>query len=373
MYLSERMRPFQYDMILGNKKVVELLKSEVREKKSTILYGNTGCGKSTLARLYLPNAKIYDGGLISNEDIRCMLGEVIIDEIHSMNSSKQQLLGKIIESGRCTIVGTTLENPYHVLHPTLRSRMRMFEIKFPETSEVKQLIDLILAKRMKTIDSEASEYLIEKYKDLRKIIDTIEILRDSEVKHITLKDVGIDLNYIGNNSMESLKSALQKSIRGSNPDASVLYANTLMDLGYLEEMCRRLRVIVSEDVGLANPNAVVIVNALIDNALKLGLPECKFPIIQAVIFLALQPKSGSIHTAIDRAKMVGQFTVPKHLATTKPKDYINPHDFPNDYVEQQYMPNEYKDLKLYQPGNNKHERAYEDYWSKVKKQNFDTK
>lgn len=364
MYLSETMRPFHYEMVLGNKELVERLKTE-KDKKSTILYGNTGCGKSTLARLYLPSAKVYNGCTISNDEIRCMRREVIIDEIHSMNRSKQQMLGELIETRKCIIVGTTLENPYFSLHPTVRTRMRMFEVQFPPIEEVVELVNKIMAKRMKTIDESATRYLCDKYGDLRKIIDTIQLLRDSDKTHITIDDLG-EIEYTGNNSMESLKSALQKSIRGSDPDASVLYANALLDLGYLEEMCRRLRVIVSEDIGLANPNAIMISNALIENALSLGMPECKFPIIELVIFLAIQPKSGSVHEAINKAKECGVFTVPSHIATVHPKNYKYPHNYPNNYCEQEYMPIELRDKKLYYPGNNKIEQGYKEYWDKIK-------
>lgn len=365
MFLSEKMRPVSYERVLGNKEIINTLSSEA-EKKSTILWGDTGCGKSTLARIYLPDATIYNGCTITNDEIRYMRGNVIIDEIHSMNNAKQQMLGQIIETGKCTIVGTTLENPYYCMHPTVRTRMRMMEVKFPPVEEVLQLINSIMAKRMKSMDETLAKYLIDKYKDLRKIIDIIEMLRDSGKSNFTMEDLDININYAGNNSMESLKSALQKSIRGSDPDASILYANALLELGYLEEMCRRLRVIVSEDIGLANPNAVVIVNALLENALLLGMPECKFSIMQAVTFLALQPKSNSMHYAIDKANRLGKFTVPKHIATVKPRDYKNPHDFQNNYCTQQYMPTEYIDEKLYYPGSNKIEKSYKDYWDKIK-------
>ena len=365
MNLSEKMRPETYSKVLGNEQVKNRLEND-KEKKPTILYGTNGCGKSTLARLFLPNAKIYDGPDISNDDIRYMDGQVIIDEIDTMNVAKQKFLATMIDTGRIKVVGTTIENPTYKIHRNLRSRMRIMQVELPSKVAIKSLIKTILKEKAMAIEDMAADYIIDSIKDLRAIIDYVDDLYYLKKENVTLNDISISYKNHGNNTMESLKSAMQKSIRGSDVDASILYANTLMEMGYLEEMCRRLRVIASEDIGLANPNAIVIVDACVSSALQIGMPECKFNVMQAVAFLALQPKSNSIHEAIKKANKVGAYTVPSHIAYVHSDNYKYPHNYPNNYVKQNYLPMELIGLELYEPCSNKIEQGYKEYWKKVK-------
>ena len=240
----------------------------------------------------------------------------------------------------------------------LRSRLRCLNVVYPGDDLVLERIKVILYNYGYDIDEKSLLRVINQYHDVRKCMDELGSI-------LSGNKININATYNGYN-VEELKSALQKSIRGSDVDASCIYASKLMEMQQMDLLIRRLRVIVSEDIGLANPNAVLIVNALLDNATKVGYKEGMFPIMEAVAYMALQPKSNSIHTIIDNVKDIGHITVPNHIKYVHPIGYKYPHDYTNNWVEQSYMPNEVKDKRVYIPGKNKMEKSYYDYWNNIK-------
>lgn len=355
---SSDIRPRDYGGVLGNEKVIDILKSD-KQKINTLFWGEAGCGKTTLALIYGgEDCKYIDASVISLSEIKSLRGVVILDEIEALDARAQRALLYNIENGLVTVIGTTNEHPGY-FQKGLRSRLRCLNIEYPGDELILERISIILYNYgYEDIDKENLLRIIHQYHDVRKCMDELGNI-------ISGNKINYDIKYNGYN-VEELKSALQKSIRGSDVDASCLYASKLMEMQEMDLLIRRLRVIVSEDIGLANPNAVLVVNALLDNANKVGYKEGMFPIMEAVAFMALQPKSNSMHTIIDNLKNIGYISVPDHIKYVHPIGYKYPHDYDNNWVKQNYMPNGLENITIYKPGINKVEKSYYDYWKKVK-------
>ncbi|MGN1358558.1 MAG: AAA family ATPase, partial [Bacilli bacterium] len=314
-------------------------------------------------------AKMYNGMVL------------IMDEIHRMNKDKQDLLLPVLESGIITLIGMTTANPYHSINPAIRSRCQLFELKELSHDDIVKAIEMACKSEYLPdikIDNEAKEYIANVSKnDLRYAYNLLEVAYYStDDFHITvdrLINVSNKPNIFHDKDQDGyydLLSAFQKSIRGSDVHASLYYLGRLIMGGELDSICRRMAVIVYEDIGLANPALGPRVMAAIDSALMLGLPEARIPLAEVVIEMALSPKSNSAEVSIDRAlniiETMDTGNVPSHLKNPSP-DYKYPHNYKNSYVKQQYLPDKIKDVKIYQPRDNKNELIYKDIMNKLEK------
>lgn len=394
--LPIKLRPKKLDDIIGQKHLIgknKVITNLVKNKKlfSMILYGTPGIGKTSIAisiveelqvryrmlNAVINNKKDFD---IVVEEAKLYNGIVLImDEIHRLNKDKQDLLLPYLENGLITLIGMTTANPYHAINPAIRSRCQIFELKSLDNEDIKQAINKVITSNILeniSIDNDAINYIINNSNnDLRYVYNLIEVayyasnnghLTLNLVKSISAKgNIYIDKN--GDGYYDTI-SAFQKSIRGSDVNASLYYLAVLIEAGDIDIICRRLSVIVYEDIGLANPNLGPHVDAAINNALRLGLPEARIPLAEVVIELALSPKSNSAEIAIDKAlndvrtKKIGK--VPKHIVNHSP-DYKYPHDYKHDYVKQQYLPDEIKGAIYYKPKENKNEQILKNIMEKL--------
>lgn len=394
--LPIKLRPKKLDDIIGQKHLIgknKVITNLVKNKKlfSMILYGTPGIGKTSIAisiveelqvryrmlNAVINNKKDFD---IVVEEAKLYNGIVLImDEIHRLNKDKQDLLLPYLENGLITLIGMTTANPYHAINPAIRSRCQIFELKSLDNEDIKQAINKVITSNILeniSIDNDAINYIINNSNnDLRYVYNLIEVayyasnnghLTLDLVKSISAKgNIYIDKN--GDGYYDTI-SAFQKSIRGSDVNASLYYLAVLIEAGDIDIICRRLSVIVYEDIGLANPNLGPHVDTAINNALRLGLPEARIPLAEVVIELALSPKSNSAEIAIDKAlndvrtKKIGK--VPKHIVNHSP-NYKYPHDYKHDYVKQQYLPDEIKGANYYTPKENKNEQILKNIMEKL--------
>ena len=394
--LSTKLRPTKLDEVIGQKHLIgenKILSNLIKNKKlfSMILYGNPGIGKTTIAHAIvneldvkyrmlnavINNKKDFD---IVVEEAKLYNGMILImDEIHRLNKDKQDLLLPYLESGLITLIGMTTANPYHSINPAIRSRCQLFELHDLDEEDISIAIEKAITSNILeglTIDKEAKKYLIQQSNhDLRYVYNLIEIAYFSTNDHIITLELLTNIAGKGNVFIDkngdgyyNTISAFQKSIRGSDVNASLYYLALLIEAGDLNIICRRLSVIVYEDIGLANPSMGPKVDAAINSVNRLGLPEARIPLSAIVIEMALSPKSNSAELAIDKAlndihtKRIGN--VPKHIINHSP-NYKYPHDYPNSYVKQQYLPDEIKGAKYYTPKNNKNEKILKDIMDKL--------
>lgn len=396
--LAIKLRPTKLSEVIGQKHLIgenKVLSNLIKNKKlfSMILYGNPGIGKTSIANAIVSELDVRYrmlNAVINNkkdfdtvvEEAKLYQGMVLImDEIHRLNKDKQDLLLPYLENGLITLIGMTTSNPYHSINPAIRSRCQIFELHELESEDIKEAINRVIKSNYLenlAIDKDAINFLVEQSNhDLRYTYNLIEVAYyASNDHHLTLDllhsiggkgNIFIDKNGDG---YYNTISAFQKSIRGSDVHASLYYLALLIEAGDIDIICRRLSVIVYEDIGLANPSMGPKVDAAINCALRLGLPEARIPLAEVVIELALSPKSNSAESAIDRAlndihtKKIGN--VPKHIINHSP-DYKYPHDYPNDYVKQQYLPDEIKGAKYYIPKNNKNEKMLKEIMERLSK------
>lgn len=368
MSLIDLARPISYDNILGNNTVKDYL-LKLKEKKSIIFWGNPGCGKTSLARIYTSGYPIYSATELKSEQIRNLCGVVLLDELQYLDNKKQQLLLHPIAEEGLVIVGTTTVNPKYLFSKALLSRVTCLEVKYPPIDEVYGLCSRLLRNKGISFEEDFLKSICSDFNDVRALLNTLDdmIIMGGITPNTYSYFKG---NVPNNNTVEELKSALQKSIRGSDPDASAVYVYKLLELGQLEILCRRLKVIVSEDIGLANPNAVLVVNSLIDNALTLGMPECVYSILEAVIYLAIQPKSNSVHEVAKELRDTEgiDLQIPASIKYVHSANYMYPHDYSNHWVNQRYLPLNISDSEcIYKPCSNKIETQYKQYWDKIKR------
>lgn len=385
--LAIKLRPTKLSEVIGQTHLIgenKILTNLINNKKlfSMILYGPPGIGKTSIAtsivnelnikyrmlNAVINNKKDFD---VVVEEAKMYNGIVLImDEIHRLNKDKQDLLLPYLENGLITLIGMTTSNPYHSINPAIRSRCQIFELLPLSKDDIKTAINRVITSNILPnikIDDKVINYLITNHtQDLRYVYNLIEVSYYAKNDHHITLEVLDSINNKNNLYMDKLGdgyydtiSAFQKSIRGSDVNASIYYLAVLIEAGDLDIICRRLSVIVYEDIGLANPSMGPKVDAAINSALRLGLPEARIPLAAITIELALSPKSNSAELAIDKAlndirtKNTGK--VPKHITTNSPL-YKYPHDYPNDYIKQQYLPNEIKGAIYYTPKNNKNEK-----------------
>lgn len=415
MPLADRIRPTTLNDVVGQSHLIGKNKPlsrviESRKIPNMIFYGPSGVGKTTIARIIAESANMrlhkLNGTSASTADIKSIVSEIdtflgsngillYLDEIQYLNKKQQQSLLEYIEDGSITLIASTTENPYFYVYNAILSRSTVFEFKPVSSYELQKAIRRgfdVLGKENNieyTIDDDAIEYISKGCGgDVRKSLNTVELCAlTAENGNITL-EVAKELTQRSNMRYDrdgdqhyDLLSALQKSIRGSDENAAIHYAARLIAAGDIISLSRRLLVIASEDIGLAYPQAVPIVKACVDSAMQLGLPEARIPLAEAVILLATAPKSNSAYMALAEAMAdiengeVGDF--PRHLqnehcdgddAVIKGQHYLYPHDFPNHWVQQQYLPDSLKGKVYYQYGDNKLEKAAQEYWRKIKNQ-----
>jgi len=415
--LADLVRPQTLEELVGQEHLIgdkQILKQliEVNHIPNLIFYGPSGTGKTTIANIIarLSNKTIHklNATDAKTADIKEVISHLntleatkgillYLDEIQHFNKKQQQTLLKYIETGEITLIASTTENPYFTIFSAILSRSTILEFKPLTVADIVEGLKRGVAIVQKefflhpfSCEEEALFYIATVANgDLRRALNALEIAlypNINETNYVLTKEqakkstvtAGFSYDRFGDQHYDTL-SAFQKSIRGSDPDASIHYLARLIKAGDLTSICRRLLVIAAEDIGLAYPQAIGIVKSCTDAALQLGLPEARIPLAQAVILLANSPKSNSAISAIDRALgdlskgYVGQ--IPKHLRDSHYVDakkmghgveYKYPHAYPNSYVKQQYLPQALKDKKYYEPGKNKLEQNFVHYQNQLK-------
>ncbi len=415
--LADRIRPDSLDCVVGQENLLgsgRVLRKiiESGEIPNMIFYGPSGTGKTTVAniaakradkkffKLNATTASVSDirDIIVQTESIMGINGVLLyLDEIQNFNKKQQQSLLEFIENGKITLIASTTENPYFYIYNAILSRCTVFEFTPVSQEDIEKsllrAVNILNEESPTTITKEALNHISQcSSGDVRKAINALSVAHSvSSVNKdgVTVIDLSVCEEATSKKAFRYDKdgdshydvlSAFQKSIRGSDPDAAVHYLARLIAGGDLLSICRRLMVIASEDIGLAYPNASVVVNACVDNALRLGFPEARIPLSEATILLATSPKSNSAICAIDDAlydvENSDTGVIPKNLQDSHysgakklghGEGYKYPHNFPNNYVQQQYLPDKIKDKKYYNPGNNKSENAVSEYWGKIKK------
>lgn len=399
--LAKKLEPKSLNNVLGQKHLIgkgAILRNLVEKKKlvSMILYGKPGIGKTSIAKSIVNDLdmpyRFLNATINNKKDFDTVVSEakiyngmiLIMDEIHRLNKDKQDLLLPQLESGLITLIGMTTSNPYHAINPAIRSRCQLFELNELETTDIIEGLNKAVKSSYLegiTIDDDTIKYIANLAgSDLRYAYNLLEIAFYASnnqkvdinlVKKINSKPVFFsDKNGDGH---YDVLSAFQKSIRGSDVDASLHYLARLITEGDLDSIYRRMSVIAYEDIGLANPSIGPKVIAAIEAAERVGLPEARIPLGTIVTEMALSPKSNSAHLALDEAiediEKGNTGNVPNHIKTDS-KEYLYPHDYPNSYVYQEYLPKKLKEKKYYHPkttGYEKNIKSYYDFIESMKK------
>lgn len=397
MPLAYDIRPKTFNDIIGQEKLVGekgiiRLMCEKNSLHSFILFGPPGSGKTTIARIIKEKYNLESFSFNASTDSKQSLKEiadsikiynraiVIIDEIHRMKKDTQDFLLPYTESGKIIIIGLTTENPYIAINPAIRSRCNIYKMEPISENDIFLLLKKVVSNNelfsKVIISDEILHYIVSNSGlEIRTALNMIETLTLFEGE-ISLEDAknacGIKAMKLDSKSLNyyDLLSALQKSIRGSDVDAALLYLAKLIKLGDIDIIIRRLSIISYEDIGLANPQVASYVESAINVAKRVGFPEARIPLSAATIILALSPKSNSAESAIDKAladiEQTAEFEIPKNILNREIKGnsslYKYPHDFENDIVYQNYMPSNFKGHTYYiSKVTGKYERAIKDY------------
>ena len=376
--------------LIGDNKIISNM---VNNKKifSMILYGKPGIGKTSIANAIVNELglryRFLNATINNKKDLDIVIEEakmydgiiLIMDEIHRLNKDKQDILLPQLESGLITLIGLTTSNPYHSINPAIRSRCQLFELKDLESKDIVKALNMAVKSEYLEgikIDEAAINYIASlSGNDLRFAYNLLEVaystssnktINIDQIKEINNKPVFIhDKNEDG---YYDVLSAFQKSIRGSDVDASLHYLARLIAAGDLDSIYRRMSVIAYEDIGLANPSIGPKVMAAIQAAELVGLPEARIPLGTIVTEMALSPKSNTAHIALDKAledvETGRAGAVPSHIKTNS-NDYKYPHDYPNAYVVQQYLPDNLKSKKYYVPKDKGYEQNIKYVYDKL--------
>ena len=414
--LADRVRPKNLDEVAGQKHLLapgKVLRRiiESGEIPNLIFYGPSGVGKTTVARIIAEKSgkKLYhlNATTASTSDIKAIIGDLggidtaggvllYLDEIQSFNKKQQQILLEYIETGDITLIASTTENPFFYVYNAILSRSTVFEFKelTPDdiVEPIKRAAEFLAEEKGISVvlpEEVAKKIARSASGDVRRALNTLELcvltcmgdgaaVVDDEVCEQLLAHSSVRYDREGDEHYDIL-SAYQKSMRGSDPDAAVYYLARLLAAGDLPSACRRLMVCACEDVGLAYPQIIPIVKSAVDIANAVGLPEAAIPLADAVVLVALSPKSNTAHDAVFAAMDIVNSgkggSVPRHLQNkhfdgadqaNPGQFYKYPHSFPNRWVEQQYLPDSIKNMKFYQPGDNKTEQKFKEYWDIIK-------
>ena len=420
--LASRLRPKTLDEVVGQEHIIakdKLLYRAIKADKisSVIFYGPPGTGKTTLAKVIanttsskftqlnatVSGKKDMQEVVAKAKDELAMTGKktiLFIDEIHRFNKSQQDYLLPFVEDGTVILIGATTENPYFEVNRALISRSIVFELYPLSEENIKTLIrravedeECGMGSYNVTIDDESVDFLANIANgDARTALNAIELgvlttdpSEDGKI-HITM-DVAEEciqkraLKYDkdGDNHYDTI-SAFIKSMRGSDPDAVVYYLAKMLAAGEsIDFIARRIMICASEDVGMANPNALVVATSAAEAVRQIGMPEARIILAEAAVYVAMSPKSNASYMAIERAiaevENNVQARVPAHLQDAHYSGhddlghgvgYKYAHDFPNHWVDQQYLPNEIKDKKFYEPGDLGVEKELKDRLEKIK-------
>ena len=411
--LAYRMRPKTIDEVVGQQHLVgegKIIRRMVDAKQlsSMILYGPPGTGKTSIASAIAGSThyafRMLNAATDSKKDLQIVVEEakmsgtliLLLDEVHRLDKPKQDFLLPHLENGRVILIGATTENPYISINPAIRSRTQIFEVKPLNETDIKEAINRALTDTVDglgnldvTLTDEAMTHLTRatngdlrsalnglelavkstKPNDEGKILITLDIIEECVQRKSLTHDKDGDAHY-------DVISAFQKSIRGSDVDAALHYMARLVEAGDMMSICRRLMVIAYEDIGLANPGACARTVSAVQAAEKLGFPEARIPLANAVIDLCLSPKSNSSIVAIDKAlsdiRQGNTGDVPNHLKDSHYKgaetlnrgvDYKYPHNYDGHWIKQQYLPDKLKNASYYEPvQNGKYEIALGKQW-----------
>ncbi|MBR7070804.1 MAG: replication-associated recombination protein A [Clostridia bacterium] len=411
--LADRVRPTSIDEVAGQAHLLaegKVLRRIVDsgDLPNMIFYGPSGIGKTTVARIIADRCHkklcYLNATTASTADIKEIIGSIgtfetengillYLDEIQYFTKKQQQILLSYIENGDITLIASTTENPYFYVYNAILSRSSVFEFKALTTADiipvVERAVRFLSEERGKSVViSPASIQTIAGAAggDVRRALNMLELSVMTAEENETEITVGEELPISSaarydrdGDEHYDIVSAYQKSMRGSDPDAAVYYLARLLAAGDLPSACRRLLVCANEDVGLAYPQIIPIVQAAVDTAMTVGLPEARIPLANAVILVATAPKSNAAYMAIneameDVARGVGG-PIPRQLqnkhfdgedAPVKGQNYLYPHDYPHHYVKQQYLPDAIKHKKYYRFGDNKTEQRFAEYWRQIK-------
>lgn len=415
--LADEIRPQNLDEVVGQTHILgkDGLLRRIIESGSIpnlIFYGPSGTGKTTVAniiaqrtnrpmhRLNATTASISDikeiiadiGTLIAPEGVLLYL-----DEIQYFNKKQQQSLLEFMENGKITLIASTTENPYFAVFNAVLSRSTVFEFKQLTAADALPAVDRGIASMAGRLGIKVQcepgvrEHIAASCGgDIRKAMNAVELLLTAAKQEkgkvlVTLEDAKLvsqqsAMRYDREGDAHfDIASALMKSLRGSDPDAALHYLARLLEAGDMLTAIRRILCSASEDIGMAYPQAALIVKACVDSALQLGLPEARLPLAQAVVLLATAPKSNSVCMGIDealsdvRAGRTGD--IPRQLQNVhadssgmeREQGYLYPHNFPGHWVAQQYLPDVLLGKQYYVYGDNKTEQAAKRYWDEIKK------
>ncbi len=414
--LADLLRPTTLDEVYGQEHILAegaILRRLIDSGNipNMIFYGPSGTGKTTVANIIAEktNRTLYklNATTASTADIKDIVAQLdtflapngvllYLDEIQSFNKKQQQSLLEHIENGKITLIASTTENPYFYVFNAILSRATVFEFKQIDAGASLQAIHRAVRflEERTALKAEPEDGALEYIAgscggDIRKAMNAVEVLfsagvpKNGSIK-LTLEDAkavsqksALRADRDGDNYYDLL-SALQKSIRGSDPDAACHYLARLLEAGQMQSACRRLMVIAAEDVGLAYPQIIPIVNAAVDMALKLGMPEARIGLGDVAVLMATAPKSNSGHVALDMAledvKNGKGRGFPRQLQNVhadtytqeREQGYLYPHNYPGHWVKQQYLPDDIQNAVYYEYGPNKLEQAAKQYWDAIK-------
>ncbi len=417
--LADRLRPDTLDDIVGQR---ELLAPSAPLRRiiesgnipNLIFYGPSGVGKTTLAsyiaRITNRTFKKLNGTTASTSDIKEIVASLgtfeglsgvllYLDEIQYLNKKQQQTLLEFIENGSITLIASTTENPYFYIYNAILSRSTVFEFRPVEPDEVaravRRAVRILSEDREMEIrfsDDAVAHIARSCGGDVRKALNAVELCAlagevcdgavevDLQLASSLTQRSGTSYDKDGDAHYDVI-SAYQKSMRGSDVDAALFYLARLVEAGDLISACRRLVVCACEDVGLAYPGIIPIVKSAVDIAMQVGFPEARIPLSDAVIMVCLAPKSNSGVNAISAAQedvraglggIVPRALQNKHYdgeeRAEKGQHYLYPHSYTHHWIEQQYLPDDIADHVYYEPGENKTEQAFADYWRRIKEE-----